>query len=57
MKKSEVGNKYKNKHGKLKTLLSICYLKRKRFPDGILMKHKTILYAYGVMQQCGVKYW
>ena len=35
MKNIEVNNKHKNKDGKLNTILSIWYYKRKRFPDGI----------------------
>ena len=34
MKEREVNNKYKNKDGKLKTILSIWYFKRKRSLDG-----------------------
>ena len=54
IKKSEVNNKHKNKYGKLKTILSIWYFKRKRFPYRNLMKHNVILCAHGVMQQWGV---
>ena len=50
MKVSEVNNNHKNKYGKLKTILSICHFKRKRFPDGILMKHRSRLCAHGGMQ-------
>ena len=51
MKNIEVNNKHKNKDGKLKTILSIWYFKRKRFPDGILMKHKSRLCAHGGIQK------
>ena len=55
MKYSEVKNKHKNKYGKIKTILSIWYFKRKIFPDGILMKHKARLCAHRVMKQWRVK--
>ena len=51
MKNSEVNNKHKNKYGKLKTILSICYFNSKRFPYGRLMKHKPRLFSYGGIQQ------
>ena len=51
MKKSEVKNKHKNKDGKLKTILSIWYFKRNRFPNGRLMKHKARICAHGGIQQ------
>ena len=35
MKNIEVNNKYKNKYGQLKTILSIWNFKRKRLPDVI----------------------
>ena len=57
MKKSEVNNKHKNKNGDIKTILSIWSFKRKRSPYGILMKHKYIICAHGVMQQWVVNYW
>ena len=57
MKKSEVNNKHKNKDGNLKTILSIWYFKRKRFPDVILMKHKARICAHGGMKQWEVNYW
>ena len=38
MKNSEVNKKYKNKYGKLNTILSISDLKRNIFPYGRLMK-------------------
>ena len=47
MKKNEVNNKHTQKYGKLNTVLSIWYLRRKRFPDGRLMKQKSRLYAHG----------
>ena len=49
MKNCEVNNKQGNKHGNIKTILSIWYFKRMRFPDGILMKHKARLCAHGGM--------
>ena len=57
MKKSEVNNKHKNKYGKLKTILSNWYFKRKIFPDGRLIKHKSIFCANELMQQRAVNYW
>ena len=33
-KKCEFKNNHKNKYGKLRTILSIWFFKRKRFPDG-----------------------
>ena len=56
MKNIEVNNKHKNKYGNIKTILSIWYLKRKRFPDGILMKHKSRLCENGGIQKWGVNY-
>ena len=50
MKNIEVNNKHKHKYGKLKTILSIWYFNRKRFPDGRLMKHKAILCSHGVIK-------
>ena len=49
IKNIEVNNKQRNKDGKLNTILSIWYFKPRIFPDGILMKHKAILYAHGGM--------
>ena len=46
-----VKNNHKHKYGKLKTILSIWYFKRKIFPDGILMKHKSRFFSHGGMQQ------
>ena len=40
-----------------KTILAIWSFKRKRFPDGRVMKHKARLCAHGGMQQWGVDYW
>lgn len=40
-----------------KTILSIWSFKRKRFPDGRIMKYKARLCAHGGMQQWGVDYW
>ena len=40
MKNIEVNNKHINKDGKLKTVFFIFSFRRKRFPDGILIKHK-----------------
>ncbi len=40
-----------------KTILSIWSFKRKRFPDGHLMKHKARLCAHGGMQKWRVNYW
>ena len=57
MNNSEVNNKHINKDGKLKTILSIWYFKRKIFPYGRLVKHNSILCAHGGMQKWGVKYW
>ena len=56
MKKNKFNNKHKNKDGKLKIILSIWYLKRKRFPDGRLIKHKARLCVNVGMQQLGVRY-
>ena len=40
-----------------KTILAIWSFKRKRFPDGRIMKYKARLCAHGGMQQWGVDYW
>lgn len=40
-----------------KTILAIWSFKRKRFPDGRIMKHKAPLCAHGGMQTWGVNYW
>ena len=47
MKNSEVNKKHKNRYDKLKTILPLCSFKRKRSPDGILLKHKARLWAHG----------
>ena len=56
LKDSEVKYKHKNKYCKLKTILSLWYFQRKRFPDGVLMKHRARLCAHRVIQQWRVKY-
>ena len=56
-KSSQVKNKHKNRDGKLKNILSIWYFKRKRFPYGKLIKHKSTLCKHGGMQQWGVNSW
>ena len=43
--------------GKADIIMSIWSFKRKRFPDGQLMKYKARLCAHGGMQRLGVKYW
>jgi len=40
-----------------KSILSIWSFKRKRFPDGRVMKHKARLCAHGGMQTWGENYW
>ena len=40
-----------------KTIQSIWSFKRKRFPSGLLQKHKARLCAHGGIQQWGVNYW
>ena len=40
-----------------KTILSIWSFKRKRHPDGRLMKHKARICAHGGMQRWGIDYW
>ena len=40
-----------------KTILSIWSFKRKRFPDGRIMKYKARLCAHGGMQRWGEDYW
>ena len=57
MKNSKVNNRNRNTNGKLKTILLIWCLKRKMFSNGQLMKQKSKLFAYVVMQQWGVNYW
>ena len=41
----------------VKTIMSIWSFKRKRFPGGMLNKHKDRLCAPGGHQQWGVNYW
>ena len=53
MKKSELNNIHKNKDGKLKTILSIWYFKRRILPDGRLTKHKSRLCSHGRMEKLG----
>ena len=40
-----------------KTILSVWSFKRKRYPDGRILKHKARLCAHGGMQTWGVNYW
>ena len=40
-----------------KTIMAIWSFKRKRFPDGRIMKHKARLCAHGGMQRWGENYW
>ena len=40
-----------------KTILSIWSFKRKRYPDGLLNKHKARICAHGGMQTWGENYW
>ena len=40
-----------------KTILAVWAFKRKRFPDGRILKHKARLNAHGGMQTWGVDYW
>ena len=41
----------------VKTIMSIWSFKRKRFPDGMLNKHKAHLCAHSGQQQWRVNYW
>lgn len=41
----------------VKTIMAIWSFKRKRFPDGRLLKYKARLCAHGGMQTWGVNYW
>ena len=41
----------------LKTIMAIWSFKRKRAPDGTLIKHKARLCAHGGQQRWGVNYW
>ena len=56
MKNSEVNNKHRNNDGKFKTILSIWYLTRKIFSDGILMNHRSRLFIHGGIQQWEINY-
>ena len=40
-----------------KTIMSVWSFKRKRYPDGRVLKHKARLCAHGGMQTWGVNYW
>ena len=40
-----------------KSIMSVWSFKRKRYPDGRVLKHKARLCAHGGMQQWGVNYW
>ena len=40
-----------------KTILSVWAFKRKRLPDGTVLKHKARLNTHGGMQQWGINYW
>ena len=40
-----------------KTVMSIWSFKRKRFPNGMLNKHKARICAHGGMQTWGLNYW
>ena len=40
-----------------KSILAIWSFKRKRFPDGRIMKYKARICAHGGMQQWGVDFW
>ena len=51
MKNSEFNNKHKNKDWKLSTIFSVWYFKHNIFPDIILKKHKSRLFAHGGMKQ------
>ena len=44
-------------NGRLSTILSIWFFKRRRFPDGRLLKHKARLCAHGGIQKWGINYW
>lgn len=41
----------------IKTIMAIWSFKRKRFPDGRIMKHKARLCAHRGMQTWGENYW
>ena len=51
MKNGDVNSKHKNEDSNIKTILSICYFKRKIFRDGTLIKHKARLCTHGGIQQ------
>ena len=57
VRRDDVGPECCDKNGKLRTNISIWSFKRKRFPYGRLMIHKSWLCARGGMQQWGVNYW
>ena len=40
-----------------KTILAVWSFKRKRYPDGRVLKHKARLCAHGGMQQWGIDFW
>ena len=40
-----------------KSILSVWAFKRKRLPDGTVLKHKARLNAHGGMQRWGIDYW
>eukprot|EP00957_Ditylum_brightwellii_P064913 4924541-Ditylum_brightwellii.AAC.1 len=42
---------------KAKPIKAIWSFKRKRAPDGLLLKHKAQMCAHGGMQQWGDSYW
>ena len=41
----------------MKPIMSVWSFKRKRYPDGRILKHKARLCAHGGMQTCGENYW
>ena len=62
----EINDHHERKHWRIvmrdsvgypKTILAIWSFKRKRFPNGIVSKHKARLCAHGGMQQWGVNFW
>ena len=57
LKNSEVNNKHKNKDGNINIIVSIWSFKHKRFPYGILLKHKSIICVKELIQQWGVNSW
>ena len=56
MKNSEVNNNYIHRDDKLKSILSIWYLKHRKFAYGRLMKHKSRLCEHGGMHKWGFNY-